>query len=157
MIIEHPFSCYVLGRSGTGYVFIASHALVLHISCRKTTAMLYKMLWIERNLQMNSGGSLMARQIFVNKSGYLAEKVQEYFDKILESLGMSNKTQEELREVAQARKREQCSDDLVDKDEDPDLHTTLPGKFSELQDEHFPLFLTFDRVSCAVCAVMMNH
>ena len=97
------------------------------------------------------------RQIFVTKSGVLAEKVQEYFYKMLESLGMSNKTPAELREIARARKHEQCDDDLVDKDEDSDLHTALPGKFSELPDEHFPLFLTFDRVSCSACAVMTNH
>lgn len=97
------------------------------------------------------------RQIFVTKSGVLAEKVQECFYKMLESLGMSNKTPEQLREISRARKHEQWGDDLVDKDEDSDLHTTLPGKFSDLQDEHFPLFLTFDRVSCSACAVMMNH
>lgn len=119
--------------------------------------MLYKMLCIERRLQMYSGGSVRTRQIFVTKSGVLAEKVQEYFYKMLESLGMSNKTPEELREISRARKHKQCGDELVDKDEDSDLHTTLPEKFSDLQDEHFPLFLTFDRVSCSSCALMTNY
>ena len=129
-------------------MYISSPGIVriFYIHCRKTTAMLYKMLWIERSFQINSGGSARARQVFVTKSGVLAEKVQEHFNKMLESLGMSSKTPQELKEIALSRKREE-SGDLVDKDEDTDLHTTLPGKFSNLQDEHFPLFLTFDRVS----------
>lgn len=158
MIIEHPCSCYVLGRSGTGYVLLPHTYPALLIDRRKTTAILYKMLWIERNFQITSGGSMRPRQVFVTKSAVLAEKVEEYFCKMLESLAMSNKTPEVLKEIAQARKHyEQCNG-LVDKDEDSDLHTTLPGKFSDLQDEHFPLFLTFDRVSFRpVCAVMITY
>ena len=131
-----------------GVCFIASHIPALFIDRRKTTAMLHKMLWIERNLQITSGGSMRVRQVFVTKSAVLAEKVQEYFCKMLESLGMSDKTPEELKEIAQARTHHEECDGLVDKDEDSDLHTTLPGKFSDLKDDHFPLFITFDRVSC---------
>ncbi|KAF8624782.1 hypothetical protein AX15_005672 [Amanita polypyramis BW_CC] len=132
-IIEHPLSCYVLGRSGTG----------------KTTAMLHKMLWIEKSFQINGDGAIKARQMFVTKSGVLAEKVQEYFNKMLESLGMSNRSAQELKAIAEDRKRKQRNGDLVDKDEDYDLNTTLPTRFSDLRDDHFPLFITFDQL-CAL-------
>ncbi|KAK2462120.1 hypothetical protein APHAL10511_006583 [Amanita phalloides] len=128
-IIDHPFSCYVLGRSGTG----------------KTTAMLHKMLWIERSFEIGTDGTTKARQMFVTQSSVLADKVKEYFNKMLESLGMSNKSPEELKAMAQAQKYNEF-DDLVDKDEDFDLNSSLPSKFSDLRDEHFPLFLTFDHL-----------
>ena len=110
--------------------------------CRKTTAIVYKMLWIEQSCYINSGGSTRARQIFITKSAVLAKKVQEHFNKIFESLGISNKSPEELKIIAQSsREREHDGLNL-----DADLHVTLPGKFSDLRDEHFPLFLTLDGV-----------
>ncbi|KAF8641227.1 hypothetical protein AX17_000861 [Amanita inopinata Kibby_2008] len=132
-IIEYPFSCYVLGRSGTG----------------KTTAMLYKMLWVERSFQMNSEGMVKPRQLFVTQSNVLAKKVQEYFNKTLESVGMAAKSPLELKSVAKSRRSRENHDVLCDKDEDDDRHSPLPSKFSELQDEHFPCFITFSRL-CAL-------
>jgi len=115
--------------------------------------MLYKMLKIERDSQNNSGGSMRIRQIFITKSGILAEKVQEHFNTMFDSLEISNKSPTELKEIALSREHKPCND-LVDKDEDTDLHApTLPEKFSDLQDKHFPLFLTFDHVSCPIHSI----
>ncbi|KAK0198015.1 hypothetical protein F5146DRAFT_1130959 [Armillaria mellea] len=75
-IIEHPKSCYVIGRSGTG----------------KTTTMLFKMLLIERTFQLM-------------ESNYLA---------------------------------------LFTEDDDDEWRTDLPIKYSDLEQSHFPLFITFD-------------
>ncbi|GLB36677.1 putative uvrD-like helicase C-terminal domain [Lyophyllum shimeji] len=129
-IIEHPYSCYVLGRSGTG----------------KTTTMLFKMLWIERTYQLNSNDVAKPRQIFVTKSRVLAGKVEEYFLKLLESLKTASQSPEELRKVIQARKAQAEEDNLVDIDDEDNWRSDLPVKFSELQDSHFPLFITFDRL-----------
>ncbi|KAG6919462.1 hypothetical protein DXG01_005721 [Tephrocybe rancida] len=129
-IIEHPYSCYVLGRSGTG----------------KTTTMLFKMLWIERTFQMNSNDLPKPRQIFVTKSRVLAGKVEEYFLKLLESLKTASKSREDLRKLTLARKAENEDDNLVDLDDEDNWRSDLPRRFSELQDSHFPLFLTFDRL-----------
>lgn len=72
---------------------------------------------------------------------------------MLDSIEISNKSPKELKEIALSREHKPCAD-LVDKDEDADLHApTLPGKFSDLQDKDFPLFLTFDRVSRPVHSI----
>ncbi|KAG6874166.1 hypothetical protein C0995_005584 [Termitomyces sp. Mi166 len=129
-IIEHPQSCYVLGRSGTG----------------KTTTMLFKMLWIERTFQMNSDDVSKPRQIFVTKSRVLAGKVEEYFMKLLESLKVSSQSPENLQKFVLAKRNQVDDDNLIDLDDEDNWRSDLPRKYSELQDSHFPLFLTFDRV-----------
>ncbi|KNZ80017.1 TPR and ankyrin repeat-containing protein 1 [Termitomyces sp. J132] len=129
-IIEHRQSCYVLGRSGTG----------------KTTTMLFKMLWIERTFQTNSNDVPRPRQMFVTKSRVLAGKVEEYFLKLLESLNVTSQSPENLRKLVLAKRNQTDDDNLVDLDDEDNWRSDLPRKFSELQDSHFPLFLTFDRL-----------
>lgn len=84
-IVDCTTSCYVLGRSGTG----------------KTTTMLFKMLGIQRAWQLQSAGSGMPRprQIFVTKSPVLADKVEEYFVKLMDSLSLAVCTLEELAKL----------------------------------------------------------
>ncbi len=80
-IIEHPQSCYVIGRSGTGYVriFCRLYSLTHAHLIRKTTTMLFKMLLVERTFQLMESDLPRPRQVFVTKSRMLAKKVQEYF------------------------------------------------------------------------------
>ncbi|PFH50711.1 hypothetical protein AMATHDRAFT_85569, partial [Amanita thiersii Skay4041] len=129
-IIEHPFSCYVLGRSGTG----------------KTTTMLHKMLWIEKSFELDCDPISKPRQIFITRSSDLAKKVEEYFSKMMESVGMSAKSPQELKAIAGDRKHKLDKHDLFDHDEDIHWNSHLPSKFSELRAEHFPLFITFDHL-----------
>ncbi|KAJ3514932.1 hypothetical protein NLJ89_g2078 [Agrocybe chaxingu] len=130
-IIEYPYSCYVLGRSGTG----------------KTTTMLFKMLGIERAYSLRKDTMAKPRQIFVTQSRVLANKVEEYFSKLLDSLSTADKTKEELAEMIKLKKRRDEEEGLVDIDDDHNWRADLPSKFSRLRDEHFPLFLTFDRLA----------
>ena len=95
--------------------------------------MLRKMLWIEIGFQTNSNGEAHARQVFVTRSVALAEKVEDYFYKMLESIGTST------------RRRPDRGPELVDRDEDS-LRDDLPLKYSDLEEKHFPLFIAFDRV-----------
>lgn len=37
---------------------------------------------------------------------------------------------------------------MVDEDDQENWRSDLPRQFSALEDEHFPLFITFDKVSC---------
>ncbi|GBE78672.1 predicted protein [Sparassis crispa] len=128
-IIEHPSSCYVLGRSGTG----------------KTTTMLFKMLGIERSWQAFAETMPKPRQLFVTQSRVLAEKVEEYFSKLHESLATANQSAEELKKTV-ASKTARHEQGLVDLDEEIDWRGDLPKRFGELQDEHFPMFITFDQL-----------
>ncbi|KAG6879012.1 hypothetical protein C0992_005839, partial [Termitomyces sp. T32_za158] len=108
--------------------------------------MLFKMLWIERTFQMNSGDVSKPRQIFVTKSRVLAGKVEEYFTKLLESLKVASQSPEDLRKLVLAKRNQVDDDNLVDLDDEDNWRSDLPCKFSELQDSNFPLFLTFDRL-----------
>lgn len=84
------------------------------------------------------------RQVFVTQSRVLAERVEEYFFKLIQTSNMKNKTGPELAGLS-ARKIE-IEKELVELDEEDESRSRLPARFSELQDEHFPLFLTFDQV-----------
>lgn len=112
--------------------------------------MLFKMLGIERAYSQQSELSPVAkpRQIFVTQSRVLATRVEEYFSKLLESLAAAKKSKEELKELADQKKKLQQEGNsiLYDVDDDVTWKSGLPEKFSLLQDEHFPLFLTFERV-----------
>ncbi|KAF8972584.1 hypothetical protein BDZ97DRAFT_1752471 [Flammula alnicola] len=130
-IIQHPSSCYVLGRSGTG----------------KTTTMLFKMLLIERAYQMSSE-STRPRQIFVTKSRVLAKKVEEHFVMYLASLASASHITKEMR--SPRLERVDDDDENLRNEEDNDKwRNDLPPRFSQLEDRHFPLFVTFDRL-CAM-------
>ncbi|KAI6153131.1 hypothetical protein BKA82DRAFT_4349614 [Pisolithus tinctorius] len=137
-IVDCATSCYVLGRSGTG----------------KTTTMLFKMLGIQRAWQLQSEGSGMPRprQIFVTKSPVLASKVEEYFVKLLESLSLAGYSLEELARL-QPRNMDRG---LVDTDDVPDAQSGIPQRYSELEDHHFPLFLTFDRLARMIAADILD-
>ncbi|KAI9462690.1 hypothetical protein HD554DRAFT_2175805 [Boletus coccyginus] len=130
IIVECTTSCYVLGRSGTG----------------KTTTMLFKMLGIQRAWEMQATSMPKPRQIFVTKSRVLATKVQEYFTKLLESLALAGYSLEELRRV-QARNTESGLVDADDEDQ-----TDIPRRYSALEENHFPLFVTFDKLARMVAA-----
>ncbi|KAG2091484.1 uncharacterized protein F5147DRAFT_822994 [Suillus discolor] len=135
-IVECTASCYVLGRSGTG----------------KTTTMLFKILGIQRAWEMSAVDMPKPRQIFVTKSRVLATKVEEYFTKLLESLALAGYTLEELAKM----KAQSVQEGLVDLDDLPDSQMNIPMKYSELEDKHFPLFVTFDRLSKMIAADMLS-
>ncbi|KAJ6519176.1 hypothetical protein C8R45DRAFT_1204389 [Mycena sanguinolenta] len=129
-IIEHPHSCYVLGRSGTG----------------KTTTMLYKMLLLEADYAASKEqGQQKRRQLFVTQSRILAEKVEEHFSKLSVGYQLSTSVKAKTSPFA-----------LVDIDDEVNWRTDLPKRFSDLQDEHFPLFVTFDRL-CGMLEKDMQH
>ena len=128
-IIENTSSCYVIGRSGTG----------------KTTTMLFKMLGIEHAWKQFPDMWDKPRQIFVTQSRVLATRVEEYFSKLMLSLEAASYSPEELQKMAKNIEKEM---ELIDLDDMDQWRPDLPGKFSELTDVNFPLFITYDRV-CA--------
>ncbi|KAH9945568.1 hypothetical protein B0H21DRAFT_877321 [Amylocystis lapponica] len=128
-IIEHPSSCYVIGRSGTG----------------KTTTMMFKMLGIERSAQACGTTMPKVRQLFVTQSAVLAVKVEEFFMKLLGSLNMADLSPEELAQIdISARIRRDRG--MVDHDEEIAHQEDTPKRFSDLTDNHFPMFITFNQL-----------
>ncbi|KAI0757677.1 hypothetical protein C8Q80DRAFT_1265551 [Daedaleopsis nitida] len=138
-IIEHPSSCFVLGRSGTG----------------KTTTMLFKMLGIERAWEDYHDTMPKPRQLFVTQSRVLAEKVEEYFAKLLDSLATASQSPKELVKMA-ARRKQQQEQGLVDRDEEIYWRGDLPKRYGALQKENFPMFLTYDHI-CRLLEAEFKH
>ncbi|KAG1881873.1 hypothetical protein C8R48DRAFT_682497 [Suillus tomentosus] len=128
-IVECTTSCYILGRRGTG----------------KTTTMLFKILGIQRAWEMSAVDMPKPRQIFVTKYRVLATRAKECFTKFLESLALADYTLEELAKM----KAQSIQEGLVDLDDLSKSQMNIPMKYSELEDEHFPLFVTFDRMIAA--------
>ncbi|KAG8979593.1 hypothetical protein FRB93_010040 [Tulasnella sp. JGI-2019a] len=124
-IIYHGSSCLVVGRSGTG----------------KTTTMLFKMVALERAAE-HSGTKI--RQIFVTQSRVLAGRVEEYFKKLaLSSHPTTAKAGVPEGDADIVAKPQQ---ELLDFDDEVDHDERLPSRWSDLQDNHFPLFLTFHQL-----------
>jgi hypothetical protein len=142
-----------------GVSFIILPKILLIFVTRKTTTMLFKMLGIERAYAQQSEGSSIARprQVFVTQSRVLATRVEEVFSKLMASLAATNKSIEELEELAKQQKVQKAENSgLYDINDDVTWKASLPKKFSLLQDEHFPLFLTFDRVRVPVLSLVAS-
>jgi len=100
--------------------------------------MLFKMFGVEQ-----SSGVQKPRQVFITQSRVLAERVQEYYIRLVQSLASGRKNQEEATDTTQST---QVEKQLLELDEEDHSQSHLPKKFSELMDDHFPLFVTFDKV-----------
>ena len=87
------------------------------------------------------------RQIFVTKSRVLAGKVQEYFMKLSDSLSTTGFSPQELAKLAKEKRSQQQETAMVDQDDEGQWNEDIPSRFSLLQDQHFPLFITFSDVS----------
>jgi hypothetical protein len=102
--------------------------------------MLFKMLGIERSWEAHRDVLPRPRQVFVTQSRVLASKVEEYFGKLLDSLASGHGSAEEVERAAKAMDR------LVDEDEDEDSGERALTSFSQLEDQDFPMFVTYTRV-----------
>ena len=112
--------------------------------------MLFKMLSIQHTWQQYPDLGPKPRQVFVTQSRVLATKVEEYFAKLMSSLEASAYSLEELRMMEKDVEQEI---EFVDQDDDGQWRSDLPEKFSELVDEHFPLFTTYDRVRISLSSM----
>jgi hypothetical protein len=108
--------------------------------------MLFKML---REEQSNASlSSKKSRQVFITQSRVLAERVHEHYTNLARSTAAGDRSEGEITQ--RAAQRSQAEKDLIELDDEDDSQSGLPKKFSELTDDHFPLFLTFDKVgSCS--------
>jgi len=105
--------------------------------------MLFKMLGVEHTWKQHQDMGPKPRQVFVTQSRVLATKVEEYFAKLMGSLEAATYSRGRLRTMEKDANRRVR---LVDQDDNDHWRSDLPDKFSELSEEHFPLFITYDRV-----------
>ena len=113
--------------------------------------MLLKIFGIEcswEKMQEDSAEPLTRpRQMFVTQSRVLAERVEEYYRKLAESITASRRTAQESSKLA-AVKKDRLTQGLVNRDEEEIFHGTLPQRYGDLAAEDFPLFVTYDQVGC---------
>jgi hypothetical protein len=113
------------------------------------------MLSFER-LQMSPEGNITGRkrrQLFVTKSRLLAGRVHEYFMNLSRSVSTRDRSLNYHRD--ETAQDDGSKEDIfyADDEDEGDYRSDLPKKFSELEDKHFPLFLTFDKVSTFLASV----
>jgi hypothetical protein len=104
--------------------------------------MLFKMLAIERTARKL--GEKNPRQVFVTQSRVLADKVETYFRDLMQSCSRDLLFEDEHEKWVMECKKDR--DELLETDDEEVAFTGLPSRFSDLEDHHFPLFLTFDKV-----------
>lgn len=75
----------------------------------------------------------------------LAGKVEEYFLKLMESQVMGTHSLQELAVIVKNKPARQ-EDGLIDVDDEENWRPDLPTQFSLLEEKHFPLFITYDKV-----------
>ncbi|CAB4422233.1 unnamed protein product [Rhizophagus irregularis] len=135
-IINCPASAVVIGRSGTG----------------KTTCIIFRQIasYLNRQLCKTSSNDrvFIKRQIFITVSPNLRDRVKEYFNKLRESAMLAGKKISMAQFYEYRRKKEEAEADGTDTMlEEGDDDDDIPNSFHELEDHHFPLFITYDKFS----------
>lgn len=107
---------------------------------RKTTVIIFKMLALESLWMQNpyTLDSSKPRQLFVTKSQVLANRVQRFFGRLFDA--------HILGEDVGTSEHDDDNEDLLRGEEDAVRDANLPWRLSELTDDNFPLFLSYDRV-----------
>ncbi len=97
---------------------------------------MYKIVAVERGWWTSSWDLPRPRQLFVTRSDKLSQHVQRTVNQILESFKLADLTPDVWRSQLE-----------------PAEHSRpLPAKWSELEDAHFPLIISFDKVCYAASA-----
>ncbi len=115
---------------------------------------MFKMLGLERSYDIYVQGLQSTivppklRQMFITQSPHLASKVRKYFDKLQGTFAAAQRTPTESLKLAEVERPPEADFTFLhDASDNAYGLGSLPKRFSELQDDHFPLFLTFDQVS----------
>ncbi|CAE6383945.1 unnamed protein product [Rhizoctonia solani] len=134
-IVHNKKASIVIGRSGTG----------------KTTALVYKLRAIHLQPQAKS-----LRQMVVTRSRVLAKHVEATFRSLIESTSIAEKTATELSALAE-KCQQQSGPALIEFDSELDLREDLPSRFSLLEDSHFPLFISFNKLCLLLEGDLLIH
>ncbi|EUC55350.1 UvrD-like helicase carboxy-terminal domain protein, putative [Rhizoctonia solani AG-3 Rhs1AP] len=134
-IVHNKKASIVIGRSGTG----------------KTTALVYKLRAIHLQPQAKS-----LRQMVVTRSRVLAKHVEATFRSLIESTSIAEKTATELSALAEQH-QQQSGPALIEFDSELDLREDLPSRFSLLEDSHFPLFISFNKLCLLLEGDLLIH
>jgi hypothetical protein len=88
------------------------------------------------------------RQIFITVSPNLCHRIKEYFNRLRESAMLAGKKISMTQFYEYRRKKEEEETDGIDSMfEEGEEKDDIPNIFHELEDHHFPLFITYDKFS----------
>lgn len=110
----------------------------------KTMVILFKILGIERAWTSLKQTIPKPRQMFVTKSRFLAEKVKESFERYYASFVTDVTFDQRSRQVSGLDGLSRRA--MINMEEEAQWENNLPERLGELEDRHFPLFITFDQV-----------
>ena len=97
---------------------------------------MYKIIGIEQAWEASGHRVSKPRQMFVTRSRMLADQVWRTVRELHESFGLADMSEQQSASLAVPS--DQVTDDSP--------RRLLPRRYSELNDEHFPLFVTIDEV-----------
>jgi hypothetical protein len=127
---------------------------ILIVFSSKTTAIVFKMLVVEHASRMSHGTLRKPRQIFLTKSPELAKRVEKYYHNLNTSLNAGSLSPEELVGI-HGRSHSEERWEVLPADERQKEHDDLPASFNLLNDTHFPLFVTSEKV--LLCVTCIGH
>lgn len=133
---QGPAMCSDAVELGKYPVRIPCTLYLYHI--RKTTVMLRKMLAIEGTWALYPHMTRKPWQVFVTRSEHLATKCRQSFETLHTAHILGNHLNNPLEGLERT---------MVDEDEEAKWKLDLPSRLGQLRDEHFPLFISFGRVS----------
>lgn len=116
--------------------------------------MLFKLLQFEeaRRQSLFEGGSGQIRQVFLTQSHILASKVEEYYHQLSHALQLGVSGESGAGASTTVAKRH-----LTKLEDEADHRSDLPERYSDLKDEHFPLFVTYDQVCDAHLRMLVEY
>ena len=109
--------------------------------------MLLKMLGRHRNWEQFPDMRPKPRQVFVTQSQVLATKVEGYFKKLMSTFKATMDSPEvHVIDERTEEEAENLEEGLIGQEYNTRWRSGLPERFSELVDDHFPLFITYSQV-----------
>ncbi|CAG8607873.1 45495_t:CDS:10 [Gigaspora margarita] len=147
-IIKYPKSSIIIGRSGTGKTTCIVFRLIVS-NLMKSSHKIYRTPSLYNNVIAESVSN--KKQIFITVSPTLCIRVKQYFNRLRESAMLAKKKMSfnQLYEYLKKKEEEsnQPDDTLIEEDDDEKILGDIPNSFLKLTDDHFPLFITYEKFS----------
>lgn len=136
-VVQCEESLFVIGRSGELYKVTLRVKLncLRRLGTGKTSCALFRLLGIEETYKHEPK---KVRQLFVTKSPLLAYKIKDYYLRLSATYGASSLTRQDMAAIKTKR-----ADDALDLVDAAEMQNALPPRWSDLNESHFPLFLSF--------------
>ncbi|KAH9910900.1 uncharacterized protein BXZ73DRAFT_108389 [Epithele typhae] len=128
LLTHAKFVAYSREYLASIYAQLSSKDAAFVFNLEKTTVIVFKMLSMD--LASHETDEILVKH------------VKEYYNKLLRSIEVGRMSEEEVQKLASQRERER-SEGLFNLDDEVEWVQNAPQRFNALQDNHFPLFLSY--------------